>query len=630
MKRKLLICITALFALLITSCGNGLSVKDDTPQNMAKIEIHVGVNNSARHFFPTGDEVDVTKFDNFSLEVENNTSPNEKWLLLKQGSYSDLAHLRPIEAGTYNITLSAYKTFGKELIQFTDTLSNVQLVADKTNKLSFTLKPANQNLTGSISYSVTFDNSNGDVDVIFPALCSIDEDSGQMELVKEPDEEDCFFKGTHFYNTSKETITGTLTDLEPGVYYLMTGFSYECGDAWITLDDYCFYNINVYGGFDTAVSQTVKLNPVYTIQYEDEDGTVLDAEASCLPTKYTRKTDFDLEAVDKDGYEFLGWVDKEKPNGGYIDNFATGNRGNKTLIAKYKELTIPVKFYFEKAGTDDDELEWETTTFDYKKSNPTAFINEFNAIDNEIFVLSTDNGLLDDYPNGITGEQLAALIEQQESYDIYFDRVYNINYEDYAGEGVTSTGDYVRKYNRNTQGFDLPTLTKTDYEFLGWYSVFDLQGSGATAVPEDGANSISFIASGTRGDLGLQAIWVHSTNSGIDIELVNDDDDFDLSDTYQIKFTEISTGGFKLSLLPLDSITDSEERINANNALGEYSLKWSIDGELVSDATTTDIVLDQSDYPTFTPNSIHYVILAATKAGKTYTLSKNFQLANEE
>ena len=628
MKRKLLICITALFALLITSCGNGLSVKDDTPQNMAKIEIHVGVNNSARHFFPTGDEVDVTKFDNFSLEVEN-TSTNEKRLLLKQGSYSDLENLRPIEAGTYNITLSAYKTFGKELIQFTDTLSNVQLVADKTNKLSFTLKPANQNLTGSISYSVTFDNSNGDVDVILPALCSIDEDSGQMELVKEPDEEDCFFKGTHFYNTSKETITGTLTDLEPGVYYLMTGFSYECGDAWITLDDYYFYNINVYGGFDTAVSQTVKLNPVYTIQYEDEDGTVLDAEASCLPTKYTRKTDFDLEAVDKDGYEFLGWVDKEKPNGGYIDTFATGNRGNKTFVAKYQELSIPVRFHFEKAGTDDDELEWETSTFDYYKSDSTAFINEFNAIDDELFVISPDSGLLDDYPNGITGEQLAAIIAQQESYDIYFDRIYDITYVDYAGEGVTATGDYVRKYNRNTPGFNLPELTKTDYEFVGWYSVFDLQGSGATAVPKADANKITFIASGTRGDLGLQAIWVHSTNSGIDIELVNDDDGFELSNTYEIKCTAMDTsqGQFKLSINPLASIVDNGERIAAVNALGEYTYQWIVDGDVIADETGSEFILTTN---TFTPDSIHYIVVGATKDGKTYTLSYRIHLAGQE
>ena len=127
----------------------------------------------------------------------------------------------------------------------------------------------------------------------------------------------------------------------------------------------------------------------------------------------------------------------------------------------------------------------------------------------------------------------------------------------------------------------------------------------------------------------LQAIWKNKTNTGISINLPEDDDTFNLSDTYQIKRTPVSGGGFKMQILPKDSITDSEERIQANSQLGNYTYKWNIDGSLVADATTSEFTMAQADCPTFTPNSIHNVLVAATKDGKTYTLSQRIQLADE-
>lgn len=629
MKRKLLICITALFALLITSCGNGLSVKNDIPQNMGKIVINAGVDTSARHYFPTGDEVDVSKFQGFYLEAKN-TKTNESIQLVSNGSFSDFSEPLVIAEGTYNFTLTAFKHFGEnedDLIQFTDTLEDIQIFAKQTNKLSFTLEPADSaSAKGSISLTVTFDNSKNAVDMVLPSLYTVNQETGEIIWMEEIMEAGPLLKGTDYSNTSTETISCTKTDIEPGVYYLDLTFYTGVTDNYWLIDSYTFAYIFVYGGFDTALSETVKLNPIYTITYKNEDGTVIDATALGWQTKYTRKSDYVLGELEKDGYRFLGWVDATNPDGEPFGDFEEGSRGDKTLIAKFEEISIPVYFCYEK--DDLAHYDHEIKTIDYYKSNNQAFLDEIDSIDEDEFVLSPANTWLSEYPNGITTEQLAALIEEEESFYIWYDRIYSISYTNYISD-ATSTGTYVRSYTQHTPSFDLPVLSKEDYIFLGWYNKSDLDVSGATAVPKADTSPITSIYGG-RGDLELQAIWKNKTNTGISINLPEEDEDtFNLSDTYQIKCTPVSGGGFKMQILPKDSITDSEERIQANSQLGNYTYKWNIDGSLVADATTSEFTMAQADCPTFTPNSIHYVLVAATKDGKTYTLSQRIQLADE-
>ncbi|MBP5602078.1 MAG: InlB B-repeat-containing protein [Treponema sp.] len=603
MKRKLLICITALFALLITSCGNGLSVKNDIPQNMGKIVINAGVDTSARHYFPTGDEVDVSKFQGFYLEAKN-TSTNETTQLVLNGSFSDFSEPLVIAEGIYNFTLTAFKHFGEnedDLIQFTDTLENIKIYAKQTNKLSFTLEPADSaSAKGSISLTVTFDNSKGDVDVVEPYLGTIDQETGEIDWDYDTSEEDVFIKGTDFSNTSTETVTLTKTNLEPGLYYILVDFCTAGSESNHLLDYYCIYNINVYGGFDTSVSETFKLNPVYTITYKYEDGTVIDAAALDYQTKYTRKTDFDLEGLEKEGYNFLGWFDADDLDGeglgtfndeGYLGTFVSGQRGDKTLVAKFEEISIPVTFHYEKDGS--DEVEYETKNIDYYKSNNKAFLNEIASISSDEFVLSPDNTW---YSDGITTGQIAALIEAKKNFDIYYDRIYSIDYTNEEGTGTTSTGDYVSNYTRNTPDFDLPVLKKDGYIFLGWYNKFDLDVSGATAIPKNGAEPITSISTGTRGDLELQAIWKNNTSSfTVTINHAVP------TETLSINY-EFDDDNSELAIMA----ADSEET--------EYkSYVWTIDGE-ETEYTTASITIDTSDW---LAGEVYNVVVIATEKNES-------------
>ena len=631
MKRKLLICFTALLALLITSCGNSLTVKDDTPQDMAKIVINAGVNNSSRHFFPTGDEVDVSKFQDFSLKLQN-TSTSITTSVFSYVSYSDISKPYSIDVGTYNITLTAYKILNGKSVLFTDTLENVQLVADKTNKLSFTLEPANTNQTGTISFSVTFDNSKGDVDVVVPVLCVIDEVTGDMEPVKEPEEDDCFFKGTSFNNTSKETVSGTITDIEPGSYLLVISFNSECSDDYVTLDYYSFYNINVYGGFDTAVSQTVKLNPVYTISYEeDDDGVIteLNAETLGLPAKYTRMTDFDLGIPEKEGFYFLGWFDGDDRVGtsddnGYYPTFVSGNRGNKTLVAKYQEIAIAVKFLYEQE--DDGEYEEMPTQVSTLLTTDKNFKQQLSyTIGREGYALSPDNSW---YEEGITVDEIISIIKSQEDesdFEIYFDKVYTILYPNLENQGITYTGEMIYDYTRHTPTFDLPVLSKPDYDFVGWYKESDFE-DGNYSVPKDGAVRVESVQTGTRENIRLVAVWTNKINSGFEITLP-EQDDFDLSDNFQLNCTEnTDTHMLTLALAPKEGI-DASDILSLTS---HFTYQWSIDGTVIEDADSGSKTLDLTAYPSLTPNSIHYVTVAVTYNSRVYTLTKKFQMVDAE
>ena len=114
------------------------------------------------------------------------------------------------------------------------------------------------------------------------------------------------------------------------------------------------------------------------------------------------------------------------------------------------------------------------TTVNYYESDNQAFLDEFTTISADEFVLSPDNTW---YSEGITTEEIAALVEDEEAFDIYYDRVYCIGIYNYV-DGATLIGDYVPSYTRNTPDFDLPpfrgNIITYHLKFYNYYLLYTL------------------------------------------------------------------------------------------------------------------------------------------------------------
>ncbi len=618
MKKYNLLISIALITLFLVSCGNGLTADNTAAQNVAqdkaKIALNLGLSNSARNFYPDESDYDLTKFYNYTLKITDKAKPNEDpWTPIVNYTYSSAkGWSSEIDPGTYDFELIALKKSynGSDVLSFSASCLDVKLRAGDNKELSFVLKPEETDLEGKLDLKFHFNNLRGtddyNIDYIDLLLSPLWE---QTEL-----EETAFRIETDFSNTTDE-ILGIEKVLPQGLYKVQVDFYANQGK--LLLDSYLFLGIGIESGFVTNVEETIKLNPIYDITFEDELDIIVEDNI-----KYSRMSpEISLPVYtnsSSSNYTFVGWYDASDSNKTIITSIPKGSTGNKTFIAKFEEKSFPVTFYYEKNGT--DELEYETTKVNYYKSNNQAFLDEIASIDDEVFVLSTANKW---YSDGITTEQIATLIENGQVSDIYYDRIYSINYTN-DEDDATSTGTYVRSYTQHTPGFVLPVLSKQDYVFLGWYKTSDLDGSGATAVPKDGTSPITGISE-SRGDLELQAIWKNKTNSSFDIELVNDDD-FDLSETYEISCTAIDTtqGKFKLSIQPLDSIEDKDA---AMTALAEYTLQWIVDGDVIADETNYEFTLTTN---TFTPDSIHNITVGATKNGITYTFSQKVQIPGQE
>ena len=90
----------------------------------------------------------------------------------------------------------------------------------------------------------------------------------------------------------------------------------------------------IFPGITTSVTKTIKLNPVYTITYEADGGSLADGEYQY--NLYTRKSDdITLPQYEKSGFVFDGWHEKSDYSDEAVTQIPTGSTGNKTFYAKW-------------------------------------------------------------------------------------------------------------------------------------------------------------------------------------------------------------------------------------------------------------------------------------------------------
>ncbi len=198
---------------------------------------------------------------------------------------------------------------------------------------------------------------------------------------------------------------------------------------------------------------------VYSIKYDLVGGDEVQN-----PINYTIETPtFSLYATKKIGYEFLGWYQEDTE----VKEITQGTTGNLELVAKWKAIEYTVTFDVT-GGTSVNNLTYtveDTVQLPTSSKDGYAFLGWYNG-----------NTEVKEITEGTTGN--VDLVAKWEA--IKFVVTFDV-------QGGTSVNNLTYTVEDTVQ---LPTTSKTGYDFLGWYN-------GDTEVKE--------ITQGTTGNVDLVA-----------------------------------------------------------------------------------------------------------------------------
>ncbi|MBP5602079.1 MAG: hypothetical protein J6X78_05055 [Treponema sp.] len=363
MKKYTLLISIVLITLFLASCGNGLTTDNTVPQDKAKITLNLGLSDSARNYYPAETDYDLTKFYSYTLKITDKAKPDEDpWTPIVNFTYSVAKDWSSeINPGTYDFELIALKKAynGSDIVSFSASCNDVKLNAGDSKELSFVLKPEETNLEGKLDLKFHFNNLRGTadynigyIDLLLTPLW------GQTELF-----EASFNIGHDFTNTTDEKL-GFEKVLPQGLYKVQVNF-YANNNKFL-LDSYLFLGIGIESGFVTDIEETIKLNPIYDITFEDE---LEEINCNNLYTKYSRlspEINFSTSIGSSSSYKFLGWYDASDSNKTIITSIPKGSTGNRVLKAKWEEvknatidigLDIPTEtLYIKNMGNSEDGI----------------------------------------------------------------------------------------------------------------------------------------------------------------------------------------------------------------------------------------------------------------------------------
>lgn len=238
-------------------------------------------------------------------------------------------------------------------------------------------------------------------------------------------------------------------------------------DGWYFEED---YSGNKVEKIDCSLGKNLKVYAKwsvvgYAIEYDVNGG-----ENAQNPTEYTVESDdILLNAPTRVGYEFEGWFDKAN---NVVEKIEKGSVGNISLKAKWRAVKYVISFDSGcEIGVASAEytVESEDITIEELKRNHYIFGGWFDEDEKKISVVAS----------GSTGNITLTAKWSAIEYKITFD-----------ANGGSNVQDII--YTVETASFDLPTSSKANYEFAGWY---------------DGEDQISRIEKGSFGNLSLVARW---------------------------------------------------------------------------------------------------------------------------
>lgn len=238
-------------------------------------------------------------------------------------------------------------------------------------------------------------------------------------------------------------------------------------DGWYFEED---YSGNKVEKIDCSLGKNLKVYAKwsvvgYAIEYDVNGG-----ENVQNPTEYTvESNDILLNAPTRVGYEFEGWFDKAN---NVVEQIEKGSVGNISLKAKWRAIKYVISFDSGcEIGVASAEytVESEDITIEELKRNHYIFGGWFDEDGKKISVVAS----------GSTGNIALTAKWSAIEYKITFD-----------ANGGSNVQDII--YTVETASFDLPTSSKANYEFAGWY---------------DGEEQILHIEKGSFGNLSLVARW---------------------------------------------------------------------------------------------------------------------------
>lgn len=336
---------------------------------------------------------------------------------------------------------------------------------------------------------------------------------------------------------------------------------------------------------------------VYTVSFVSDGETVSEKT-------YDIESSLTFEDISKPHYTFGGWFDNQNCFGNATTKMAVGNVGDKTYYAKWVAVEYYVTYHLN--GGNNSEL----NTNDNGKYKYTIESDEF-----EFKAPSRKNYTFDGWyaDADFEGESVSALKKGAHgNFDLYAKWIvekFAITYElggwfneDEKKISVVASGstgnitltakwsaiEYKITFDANggsvvqdiiytveTASFDLPTSSKANYEFAGWY---------------DGEEQISRIEKGSFGNLSLVARWSavgykvkFESNGGSEIQDKNynaDMTDFELPVPTREYYD--FAGWYANSDLSGDRVvdfsTDKDVTLYAKWIAKEYTIKFDSNG----------------------------------------------------
>lgn len=265
------------------------------------------------------------------------------------------------------------------------------------------------------------------------------------------------FGGTIYTGTAPTNLIGVanLPDTLPVLTqngYILDGWYYDSAYETLAAPGAALTsNVTLYAKWSIAN---------YTISYYDSNGVTQFNNLS--PTTYVMADrTITLPTPIKNGYSFLGWYDIDLEN--RILSIAPMSYGNLSLYAKWERTTYNITYY-----DGSTQLNLSPTTYDYTVGatlpTPTktgyTFIGwRYNHGNGEIGYTDITN--ISANPSGVPNPVDYTLYAQWQ------ENTYTITY--YDGTNVL-TGLSPSSYLFNHSAITLPTPTKANYVFDGWYT----------------------------------------------------------------------------------------------------------------------------------------------------------------
>ena len=357
MKNKIMT-TTLLLSLLLTffSCSN-ISQEKSSPKSDSKAYLVITpgtVSLNSRSIDPSDDYAFKNLRDIYFYAQKSGGT--RRTLLSNIGNLTDVYSkqiLMEDGAGSYTFELRG----SLDSICFYQKLENVEIKDSETNTISFELSPVKSSSDletpfedyGGIDIKLKYKDANINKIVITVEDLATNEkiDEEEIPLYSTSGTRTVEYKRWASYSTSSETGR-----IAVGTYRVT--FDFYCttiqtqtkvnGDTEIANQTQLLnsfpYVVHVEKGRNSVFEDTIDLNEVYTITYNNNFGSNSGgmAEGQTKVTRYTRKSEnIILPRLYRAYYLFLGWY-TENEGGELITNIPTGSSGNKTLYAHWQAL----------------------------------------------------------------------------------------------------------------------------------------------------------------------------------------------------------------------------------------------------------------------------------------------------